>query len=244
MTRRGSTLDPLRCVGHLWRTLEPVTSFRRGLTIRSAQASTSALPPVPPPRPAPYRFPLTAPPNAEELRRLEREREEALAAQAALDYMQTSSHARKSSRSSSMAQGDGSGGLAAIIEGVQQLGGTAPSMSRTPSHATSHEGNHLGPAAPVLERSHSGHSRSASLVSTSDHSSSSSASSRPRTNDSLPSFIETASTIDSTGSFPPSPVQSAPLRARPTHTGKGLPPAAVKVDLEAVAQQPRGYSFI
>ncbi|GAA5861559.1 hypothetical protein JCM3774_002626 [Rhodotorula dairenensis] len=212
------------------------------------QASTSALPPVPPPRPAPYRFPLTAPPNVEELRRLEREREQALAAQAALDYMQTSSHARKSSRSSSMAQGDGSGGLAAIIEGVQQLGGgTAPSMSRTPSHATSssaiaHDAARLGPAAPVLERSHSSHSRSASVVSTSDQSTSSS--SRPRTNDSLPSFVETASTVDSTGSFPPSPVQSPPLRTRPTHCGNGLPPAAVKVDLEAVAHQPRGYSFI
>ena len=199
---------------------------------------------MPPPRPAPYRFPLTAPPNAEELRRLEREREEALAAQAAIDYMKTSSHARKHSRSSSLAQGDGSNGLAAIIEGVQQLGAAAaPSMSRRPSHDTT---TRLGPAAPVLERSHSSHSRSESLASVSDGlSSSSSSSSRPRTNDSLPSFVETASTIDSsTGSFPPSPVQSPAVRARPAYVGKGLPPAAVKVDLEAVAHQPRGYSFI
>ncbi|GAA5981763.1 hypothetical protein JCM10908_004599 [Rhodotorula pacifica] len=212
-------------------------------TFRSAQASTSALPPIPPPRPAPYRFPLTAPPHPEELRRLEREREEALAAQAAIDYMQSSSHARKHSRTSSMAHGDGSSALAAIVEGVQQLR-AAPSMSRTPSQTTSSTSGavaRLAGAAPALDGSQSSHTRSGSLASASDRSS---ASSRPRTNDSLPSFVETASTIDSSGSFPPSPIQSPSLRTRPTYTGKGLPPAAVKVDFDAVAHQPRGYSFI
>ncbi|POY71816.1 hypothetical protein BMF94_5177 [Rhodotorula taiwanensis] len=205
--------------------------------------STSRLPAAPPPpRPAPYRFPLTAPPTAEELRRLEREREEALAAQAALEYMTTNSHARKHSRSSSLAQADASNSLAAIMEGVQAMQtGPSGNASRRPSHAAGLGATpDLAPAAPILERSISTSSRQ-SAASGSDHSTSS----RPRTNDSLPSFVDTASTVDSNGSFPPSPVQSPLFRSRPTCTGTGgLPPNGVKVDFDAIAHQPRGYSFI
>lgn len=203
---------------------------------------------MPPPRPAPYRFPLKAPPTAEELRRLEREREEALAAQAALEYMQTSSHARKHSRSSSSVQAEATASMAAIVDGMQTMR-TAPGMSRRPSQAaaggaspdsaideySTRDLTSLAPAASFAEYEPAGRPRSGSIASST---------SRPRTNDSLPSFVETASTIESNGSFPPSPVHSPSLRNRPACFGGGVAPSAVKVDLEAIANQPRGYSFI
>ncbi|GAA5851322.1 hypothetical protein JCM8547_004206 [Rhodosporidiobolus lusitaniae] len=177
----------------------------------SAPASFASLPP----RPSPYQFPLHAPPSEEELRRLAREKEEQLAAEACLDYISTHSHshARKSSRSSSLAHLDTTG-----------LG---PSLERLNLRRGSAQSQHDDVAV--------NRPRCDSIAS------SSVCSSRPRTNDSLPSFAESASTVDSTGSFPPSPVQSPTLRSRPTFANAYQP---VKVDTEAVAHQSRSYAFI
>ncbi|BGP16008.1 hypothetical protein JCM10213_005441 [Rhodosporidiobolus nylandii] len=177
--------------------------------IPSAPPSCAALPP----RPAPYRFPLAGPPSEDELRRLARQQEEELAADACLAYMSTQSHARKNSRSSSLAHLDTSS-LGPAIERLSLRRGSVQEESTSDAFDE--------------RRRRSSHA-------------SSSISSRPRTNDSLPSFAESASTIDSTGSFPPSPVQSPTLKSRPTFAGSFAP---VKVDTEAVAGQSRAYAFI
>ncbi|GJN89279.1 hypothetical protein Rhopal_002258-T1 [Rhodotorula paludigena] len=192
----------------------------------------------PPRRPAPYAFPLTAELTAEELRRLERQREADLAASAALDYCSSHSHARKSSRSSSAAFVDTVGLSAQTLAGAIQQLHLAPEHARAP-----HAG--LEPALPIGDFDAEGRPRSGSVVSMHGGcaSSASECSSRPRTNDSLPSFAESSvSTVDSTGSFPPSPVHSPTLRSRPMFSGPYKAPA--KVDTDSVAVQPRAYSFI
>ncbi|BGP31910.1 hypothetical protein JCM10296v2_003689 [Rhodotorula toruloides] len=185
----------------------------------------------PPPRPAPYRFPLSAPLSPEEQRQVERRKEEELAAAACLDYISAQSHG---TRSSSLAHIDTTGvaGLSSAVErmNIQQY-------PRRPSQPHAHVPSREN--AISCEYDEEGRPRSNSVVSLSL--SASDCSSRPRTNDSLPSFAESASTIDTTGSFPPSPVQSPTLRSRPTFAS-GV--ATVKVDTEAIAQQPRAYTFI
>ncbi|GAA5824222.1 hypothetical protein JCM11251_001574 [Rhodosporidiobolus azoricus] len=186
----------------------------------SAPSSTQSVPT----RPAPYKFPLHAPPSSDELRRLARQKEEELAAAACLDYISHHSHhARKSSRSSSLAHIDTSS-LGPAIANLSLRRGSAQS-----SHS----------AVSDLLDEH-GRPRSGSMAS-----STSGTSSRPRTNDSLPSFAESSvSTLDSTGSFPPSPVQSPTLRSRPTFSGSFSQKGQFKVDADAVAHQSRAYAFI
>ncbi|GAA5916588.1 hypothetical protein JCM6882_002553 [Rhodosporidiobolus microsporus] len=189
----------------------------------SSPPSTASLPT----RPAPYKFPLHAPPSSDELRRLARQKEEELAAAACLDYISHHSHhARKSSRSSSLAHLDTSA-LGPAIAGLSLRRGSAQS---------SLSGGSPYPPGDDLSVDEYGRPRSGSMAS------SSGGSSRPRTNDSLPSFADSASTVDSTGSFPPSPVQSPTMRSRPTFSGSFA--IAAKVDADAVAHQSRAYAFI
>ncbi|GAA6027297.1 hypothetical protein JCM8097_002569 [Rhodosporidiobolus ruineniae] len=215
------------CAGEAEQEIEEEDDLAADATVHARL--TSRRPPLPssppsfaslPARPAPYRFPLNAPPSEEELRRLAREKEEELAAEACLAYTMT--HARKSSRSSSLAHLDTS---------ALALG---PALERLSLRRGSAASSHLAYDDDVDE---DGRPRSGSLAS-----SSSECSSRPRTNDSLPSFVGSASsTIDSNGSFPPSPVQSPTLKSRPTFQGVFQP---VKVDADQVAHQLRAYSFI
>ncbi|GAA6050153.1 hypothetical protein JCM3770_000427 [Rhodotorula araucariae] len=213
-------------------------------TVPTPPADTAARTPTPraPRRPAaPHACPLNADLNADELRRLERMREAELAAAAALDYTLHNSHARKSSRSSSVAQIDVVGlsphMLASEIERVH-LG---PAAVHAPKHA--HQRNLsrevLEPAFAFVDAE--GRGRTGSVVSLLSSPALSECSSRPRTNDSLPSFAESVSTVDSIGSFPPSPVQSLSFRGRPTF---GSAYKEVKVDSDTVAAQPRAYAFI
>lgn len=199
-------------------------------------ASTRSPTPRAPRRPAaPYAFPLDAALSAEELRRLERQREAELAAAAALDYTLHSSHARRSSRSSSAAQVDTPATAPHSVAHVMERLNLGPSSH---AHKRSLSREVLEPAfAPDL----AGRERSDSVASLFQSRTSSECSSRPRTNDSLPSFAESASTVDTTGSFPPSPVQSPTLRSRPTF---GNSYKEVRVDSDAIAAQPRAYAFI
>ncbi|GEM07375.1 hypothetical protein Rt10032_c03g1392 [Rhodotorula toruloides] len=221
----GRDLDFFGCAGEM--------DFEEGDEAWQGECTKATLhgPPstAPPPRrPAPYRFPLSAPLSSEEQRQLERRREEELAAAACLDYISAQSH---STRSSSLADIDTTGvtGLSNAVErtNIQQ-------HPLRPSHPHARV-----PSRDMLDLDAEGRPRSNSVVSL--PLSASDCSSRPRTNDSLPSFAESASTIDTTGSFPPSPVQSPSLRSRPTFAS-GIAP--VKVDTEVIAQQPRAYTFI
>ncbi|GAA6002358.1 hypothetical protein JCM10207_001080 [Rhodosporidiobolus poonsookiae] len=167
--------------------------------------------PTCPSRPTPYAFPLHSAPSHDELRHAALKREEEAAAAAALDYC--FSHARKNSRSS-LAHLDTSALLPAI-ERLDLRRGSVPGVDDGASAADAS-------------------SRPASYGT-------SSCSSRPRTNDSLPSFVESDTTVESTGSFPPSPVASPTTRSRPTFGGSYKP---FKVDTDAVAAQSRAYAFI
>ncbi|BGP39929.1 hypothetical protein JCM10450v2_003908 [Rhodotorula kratochvilovae] len=211
-------------------------------------ARTAARTPTPraPRRPtAPYAFPLNADLSAEELRRLERLREAELAAAAALDYTLHSSHARKSSRSSSAAQIDTSGLSPHMLAGAIERLNLGPNAHAHPhghghAHKRSLSREVLEPAFALVDGDE-GRGRANSVASLLSSPALSECSSRPRTNDSLPSFAESASTVDSTGSFPPSPVQSPTLRSRPTFSSAYR---EVKVDSDTVAAQPRSYAFI
>ncbi|GAA5857912.1 hypothetical protein JCM9279_000632 [Rhodotorula babjevae] len=211
-------------------------------SLAAASLSTHTRTPTPraPRRPAaPFAFPLDAALTVEEIRRLERQREAELAAAAALDYTLSSSHARRSSRSSTAAQADQATltphSIAHAIERLN-MGPSTAAAAHGHAHKRSLSRDVLEPAFALDLRGRSG-----SVASLLDSSASSECSSRPRTNDSLPSFAESASTVDTSGSFPPSPVQSPTLRSRPTfgHSYK-----EVKVDTDTFAAQPRAYAFI
>lgn len=201
--------------------------------------STRTRTPTPraPRRPAaPYAFPLDAALSVEEIRRLERQREAELAAAAALDYTLSSSHARRSSRSSTAAQADQATLTQhSIAHAIERLN-MGPAAAHGHAHKRSLSRDVLEPAFALDLRGRSG-----SVASLLDSSASSECSSRPRTNDSLPSFAESASTVDTSGSFPPSPVQSPTLRSRPTF---GQAYKEVRVDSDTIATQPRAYAFI
>ncbi|GAA5977639.1 hypothetical protein JCM11641_006884 [Rhodosporidiobolus odoratus] len=183
----------------------------RSPTIRPSLPSAPPSFTVAPGRPAPYKFPLTGPPSVDELRRLARQKDEELAAEACLDYMSSHSHARKHSRSSSLVQADTTG----LGPAIERLSLRRGSVQQGPGELDSNE------------RPRSGSTDVSSVCS-----------SRPRTNDSLPSFAESASTVDSTG--PPSPITSPSLKGRPTLTGAYH---QAKADAE-IAHQPRAYAFI
>ncbi|GAA6062830.1 hypothetical protein JCM10212_002468 [Sporobolomyces blumeae] len=147
----------------------------------------------------------------EQLRALNRQREEALAAEACLDYISTHRHSRKTSKSS--------------IHGI-----AIPTLERLNLHDRDVTATATGPSE-FRPRSDSTSSASA-------------CSSRPRTNDSLPSFASSdAATYSSAGSFPPSPVQTS----RPRFSGGSAassPRYEPKIDPFETAGQPRAYAFI
>lgn len=130
----------------------------------------------------------------DQLRSLRRQKEEALAADACLEYIQTTrthqhrrQHSRNHSRSSSIT--------------------SFPALDRLNLHDRD-------PTTTPASSSQEG------FRPRSDSTTSSLCSSRPRTNDSLPSFAGSdTTTCSSAGSYPPSPVQTS----RPTFSG-GVPP--------------------
>ncbi|GAA5909955.1 hypothetical protein JCM8208_006397 [Rhodotorula glutinis] len=210
-------------------------------SLAAASLSTRTRTPTPraPRRPAaPYAFPLDAALSVEEIRRLERQREAELAAAAALDYTLSSSHARRSSRSSTAATQADQATLTphSIAHAIERLNMGPSTAAHGHAHKRSLSRDVLEPGFALDLRGRSG-----SVASLLDSTASSECSSRPRTNDSLPSFAESASTVDTSGSFPPSPVQSPTLRSRPTF---GTSYKEVKVDTESIAAQPRAYAFI
>ncbi|GAA5942898.1 hypothetical protein JCM3775_001222 [Rhodotorula graminis] len=209
-------------------------------SLAASSLSTRTRTPTPraPRRPAaPCAFPLDAALSAEEIRRLERQREAELAAAAALDYTLSSSHARRSSRSSTAAAQADQATLTphSLAHAIERLN-MGPSTAYRHAHKRSLSRDVLEPGFAFELRGRSG-----SVASLLDSTASSECSSRPRTNDSLPSFAESASTVDTSGSFPPSPMQSPTLRSRPTF---GTSYKEVKVDTDSIAAQPRAYAFI
>ncbi|GAA5928403.1 uncharacterized protein JCM15063_003870 [Sporobolomyces koalae] len=156
--------------------------------------------------------------SPQQLQELRRKKEEALAADACVEYMQTHTTHRRQ-------------------------------HSRTHSRSSSNPQN-LFPLPTMFERLNLHDHRDEPTVTAyagvrpRADSTSSLCSSRPRTNDSLPSFAGSdAATYSSAGSYPPSPVQTS----RPTFASPGVGAAAVvsrKLDTSDPAHQPRAYAFI
>ncbi|GAA5996147.1 hypothetical protein JCM5350_004588 [Sporobolomyces pararoseus] len=197
---------------------------RARLPFPSSSSSSSIAPPSRPP--APFDPLDESHFTPDQLRDLRRQKEEALAASACLEYIETTKtqqhqhrrqHSRTHSRSSSLSNPFH---LSPALERLH-LHDRDPTMTPSSHASTRPQG-----------KSH-GRSDSASSVS------SSLCSSRPRTNDSLPSFASSdAITCSSNGSYPPSPVQTS----RPTFQGP-----IKQLDHSSSfdpALQPRAYAFI
>ncbi|GAA5909934.1 uncharacterized protein JCM6883_003144 [Sporobolomyces salmoneus] len=167
--------------------------------------------------------------SASQLRDLRRQKEEALAASACLEYIQTTrshqQHRRQHSRTHSLTSSSNPFSLSPALERLNLHDRDQTITSSGPRHG----------------RSESNSSISSASVSQ--------CSSRPRTNDSLPSFASTTSSdltsSSSYGSFPPSPVQTS----RPTFSGVGGGGGTGTMmkkneSIESAASQPRAYAFI
>ncbi|GAA5959890.1 hypothetical protein JCM3765_000633 [Sporobolomyces pararoseus] len=204
---------------------QQLQEMRAPLPFPSSSASSPIAPPSRPP--APFEPLDESQFTPDQLRNLRRQKEEALAASACLEYIQTTKthqhqhrrqHSRTHSRSSSLSNPFH---LSPALERLN-LHDRDPTM--TPSSHSS-----IRPEGKTHGRSDSGSSVSSSLCS-----------SRPRTNDSLPSFASSdAITCSSAGSYPPSPIQTS----RPTFQGGG---GIKKIDHSSIdpALQPRAYAFI
>ncbi|GAA5819962.1 hypothetical protein JCM11491_002693 [Sporobolomyces phaffii] len=185
---------------------------------------------TPPVRPrAPFQVVDEAHFTPHQLRALKRQEDEALAASACLEYIHSNkpSHPRRAQHSRTHSRSSSATSHLHLHLPLHDRDATLTAVDCLSSSSSTSRGPNSHPRPHHHPHPHHARSDSASTAS-------SLCSSRPRTNDSLPSFASSdAATYSSAGSYPPSPVTTHAAGSTEKRDSDDDP-----------AHQPRAYAFI